>query len=161
VWTPLDLARNGPQLSSRKLEPLRALAAIPHRGHWVRSHFLNCTHLGRFPMLACGLPRRFASLLPSRSKSFLQVLANVQLPCCLPAGTVVDTPNSPITSLVACRMGVQSNYSNIYLVRPTRGGWLHRGSRLRVACMPVVPLGSLTPCSVAPCLSNHVGRYCL
>jgi hypothetical protein len=39
--------------------------------------------------------------------------------------------------------------------------WLHRGPRLRVACMPVVPLGSLTPCSVAPCLRNHVGRYSL
>jgi hypothetical protein len=43
--------------------------------------------------------------------------------------------------------------NNIYLARPPRGGWLHRGSRLRVACMPVVSLGSLTPCSVTPSLT--------
>jgi hypothetical protein len=53
------------------------------------------------------------------------------------------------------------NNNNIYLVRPPRGGWLHRGSHLRVAGMPVVPLGSLTRCSVVPFLSNHVGRCCL
>jgi hypothetical protein len=41
-----------------------------------------------------------------------------------------------------------TNNNNIYLVKPPRGDWLHRGSRLRVACMPVVPLGALTPCSV-------------
>jgi hypothetical protein len=44
------------------------------------------------------------------------------------------------------------NDDDIWWVRPPRGGWLHRGSRLRVACMPVVPLGSLTPCSVTPSL---------
>jgi hypothetical protein len=33
------------------------------------------------------------------------------------------------------------------LVRPPRGGWLHRGPHLRVAGMPVVALGSITPCS--------------
>jgi hypothetical protein len=44
------------------------------------------------------------------------------------------------------------NNNNIYLVRSPRCGWLHRGLRLRVAFMPVVPLGSFTPCSVTPSL---------
>jgi hypothetical protein len=49
-------------------------------------------------------------------------------------------------------VAIRSPNNNIYLVRPPRGGWLHRRSRLGVACMPVVPLGSLTPCSVTPSL---------
>jgi hypothetical protein len=46
------------------------------------------------------------------------------------------------------------NNNNIYVVRPPRGGWLHLHPRLGVACMPVVPLGSLTPCSLTPSLRD-------
>jgi hypothetical protein len=35
------------------------------------------------------------------------------------------------------------NNNNIYVVRHPRGGWRHRGSRLSVACMSVVHLGSV------------------
>jgi hypothetical protein len=38
------------------------------------------------------------------------------------------------------------NNNNIYLVRPPRGGWLHRSPRVRVAVCQPVPYGSLTPC---------------
>jgi hypothetical protein len=34
----------------------------------------------------------------------------------------------------------------MYLVRPPRGGRLHRGPGSRLACMPTDPLGSLAPC---------------
>jgi hypothetical protein len=38
-----------------------------------------------------------------------------------------------------------SNGPVSYLVRPPRGGWLHRRPRLRAACMLTAPLASLTP----------------
>jgi hypothetical protein len=38
------------------------------------------------------------------------------------------------------------NNNNIHRVTALRGGWLHRGQRLRVEFIPIGPLGSLTPC---------------
>jgi hypothetical protein len=51
------------------------------------------------------------------------------------------------------------NNNNIYLVRPARGGGLHRGPHLSVAVMPTGPLGSLTACKLhaLPKCSNRVG----
>jgi hypothetical protein len=42
----------------------------------------------------------------------------------------------------------EHNNSNVYLVRPPSGGWLHRSPRLRLAVMSTGPLGSLTPCKL-------------
>jgi hypothetical protein len=44
------------------------------------------------------------------------------------------------------RLGERKINKFIYLVRPPRGGWLHRGPLLRVACRPTRPLESSTPC---------------
>jgi hypothetical protein len=65
----------------------------------------------------------------------------------VPLTDVVGPHSGPVPDLPTL-----NNNNNIYLVRPPRGGWLHRGSRLRVACIPVVPLGCVTPCSVTPSL---------
>jgi hypothetical protein len=42
------------------------------------------------------------------------------------------------------RLGVQQQY--IQMVRPPRGGWLHRSQRLRLAVCQPVPYGFLAPC---------------
>jgi hypothetical protein len=60
-------------------------------------------------------------------------------------------PGAPKSSL-GPKHGKANNNNNIYVVRPPKRDWLPRGPCLRVECMPVVPLGSLTPCNVTPSL---------
>jgi hypothetical protein len=82
-------------------------------------------------------------------------IASVQLTISESAGTVSVQRHfsHPDRAEPQGRPAVYCNNTNIHVVRPPRGGWLHRSRLTRAVAgrsIPTRPPGSLTPCSDGP-----------
>jgi hypothetical protein len=91
----------------------------------------------------------YLDLMGQRLSWFTQDNNNLHRLNDLSVGRLINTDPPPIPTGVVgggpAFLGTQNQAK-----KPVpRGGWIHQGPRVRVACMPTGPLGSLAPCTTS------------